>query len=203
MKYFFINFLVVILSYIIGSIPFGLIIGKLFYKIDVREHGSHNIGASNIYRTLGPIAGIATLILDFLKGFVPVYIIKILPTGTIGLAITAGIFSILGHAFSIFLKFRGGKAVATSTGVFTALFPLPTFITFIIFVIIVWLSKFVSLGSMLSAVFLPVLVAVFNYDLLSICFAVCIGILVVILHHENIKRLITGKENRFNFKPKL
>lgn len=183
-----------IFSYILGSIPNALWIGRVFKKIDVRDYGSGNIGSTNAARVLGYKYGIMTLILDVLKGAIPTYILHILD---VRLAILAGLLAILGHSYSIFVKFKGGKAVATTVGVFLVLSPYSILSLLFVFLLIVVFTGYVSVASMVSASLLFVAVYIFNGNIYEIIFAIFIGILVIYRHKSNIKNLINNKEAKF------
>lgn len=187
--------LTAILAYLIGSIPSGLILGKLFWHTDLREHGSHNIGATNAWRTLGKGPGIAVFIADSLKGQAGVAL-GIFLVGTPLAAVIGGLFAIIGHSFSLFLRFRGGKGVATSLGVLTMLMGNVTFIVFVVWFTIVYMTRYVSLGSVVAAFLTPVLAALFAYPVEYIVFSVIAAVLVIVRHRENIKRLMNGTENK-------
>ena len=187
--------LTVVLAYLIGSIPSGLILGKLFWHTDLREHGSHNIGATNAWRTLGKRAGIAVFIADSIKGQAGVAM-GLLLAGTPLAAVLGGLFAIIGHSFSLFLRFHGGKGVATSLGVLTMMMGNVTLIVFAIWFAIVYLTRYVSLGSVVAAFLTPVLAALFAYPVEYIVFSVIAAVLVIVRHRENIKRLMNGTENK-------
>ena len=187
--------LVAVFSYIIGSIPSGLILGRLFWHTDLRAHGSRNIGATNAWRTLGKGAGIAVFIADCIKGQAGVLLGLSLP-GTPIAAVIGGLFAIIGHSFSLFLRFHGGKGVATSLGVLTILMGNVTFLVFAIWLIIVYKTRYVSLGSVTAAVLTPILAAAFGYPMEYILFAMLASTLVILPHRENINRLIRGTENK-------
>lgn len=187
--------LTVVLAYLIGSIPSGLILGKLFWHTDLREHGSHNIGATNAWRTLGKRAGIAVFIADSIKGQTGV-VLGLLLAGTPLAAVLGGLFAIIGHSFSLFLRFHGGKGVATSLGVLTMMMGNVTLIVFAIWFAIVYLTRYVSLGSVVAAFLTPVLAALFAYPVEYIVFSVIAAVLVIVRHRENIKRLMNGTENK-------
>ena len=187
--------LTVVLAYLIGSIPSGLILGKLFWHTDLREHGSHNIGATNAWRTLGKRAGIAVFIADSIKGQAGVAL-GLLLAGTPLAAVLGGLFAIIGHSFSLFLRFHGGKGVATSLGVLTMMMGNVTLIVFAIWFAIVYLTRYVSLGSVVAAFLTPVLAALFAYPVEYIVFSVIAAVLVIVRHRENIKRLMNGTENK-------
>lgn len=195
--------LFLIIAYFIGSIPTGVWLGKKFKNIDIREHGSRNSGATNSYRVLGAKLGIAVLIGDVLKGFLPVFIASKFIESNNLLAIV-GLVAILAHTFSIFIKFKGGKGVATSLGVYLFLAPKVVLILFIIFVVVVSISKFISLGSVICATLLPILMIVLNLSNLKdnlnlIIVSFIVGIFVLYRHRSNIARLISGYENKFKF----
>ena len=187
--------LVAVFSYIIGSIPSGLILGRLFWHTDLRAHGSRNIGATNAWRTLGKGAGIAVFIADCIKGQAGILLGLSLP-GTPIAAVIGGLFAIIGHSFSLFLRFHGGKGVATSLGVLTILMGNVTFLVFAIWLIIVYKTRYVSLGSVTAAVLTPILAAAFGYPMEYILFAMLASTLVILRHRENINRLIRGTENK-------
>jgi glycerol-3-phosphate acyltransferase PlsY len=191
------------MSYIIGSIPSALIVGKT-QNIDVREHGSKNIGATNAYRVLGRKYGIIVFLMDMFKGMLPLII-----ASSFGIKdnylVLIGFISVIGHTFSIFAKFKGGKGVATSFGMFIFLAPLQSLISIIIFIIIVYFSRYISLGSIISAVVLPTLVLILPVNnvitdktLISVL-SLLLGAYVIYKHKANIKRLINHNENKFNF----
>ena len=184
-----------VLAYLIGSIPSGLILGKLFWHTDLREHGSHNIGATNAWRTLGKVPGIIIFIADSFKGQAGVLLGGML-VGTPFAAVIGGLFAIIGHSFSLFLRFRGGKGVATSLGVLTMLMGTVTFIVFVLWFTIVYMTRYVSLGSVVAVFLTPILAALFSYPMEYIVFSVIAAILVIVRHRENIKRLMNGTENK-------
>ena len=187
--------LAVVIAYLIGSIPSGLILGKLFWHTDLREYGSHNIGATNAWRTLGKGAGIAVFIADSLKGQAGVALGLVL-AGTPLAAVLGGLFAIIGHSFSIFLGFHGGKGVATSLGVLTMLMGDVTFIVFVVWFTIVYMTRYVSLGSVVAGFLTPILAALYGYPMEYVLFTVIAAILVIVRHRENIKRLMNGTENK-------
>ena len=148
-------FCLIILSYFFGAIPSGVWIGKIFKNIDVRDYGSKNSGATNSYRVLGAKLGIAVLIIDVLKGFIPLYIASKFNLAYNDLVIL-GLVAILAHTFSCFISFKGGKGVATSLGVFLFLAPVITLILLVIFILVVYFTKYISLGSITAAFLLPI-----------------------------------------------
>lgn len=194
----------IILSYFSGAIPCGVWIGKKAKNIDIREYGSKNSGATNAYRILGAKYGILVLFLDALKGFIPLLLAS--SAGICGKKlIFLGLVAILAHTYSCFINFKGGKGVATSLGVFLFLVPKVVLILIVIFVIIVGTTRYISLGSVVCAGLLPVLVAILpmeNSDMRIPLFIVSfiIGIFVIYRHKGNIKKLRAGEENKFDMK---
>ena len=160
-----------LVSYLLGSIPNGLVFGKLLWHVDLREHGSHNIGATNAWRTLGKGPGFLIFLLDFLKGAISVYLAEAL-TGIPFVMILAGVLAIVGHSCSLFLRFKGGKGVATGLGVITMLMPLPSLIVFLVWLAIVKVSGYVSLVPALPPRSCPSSPGAFPI-LLSIRFSAC------------------------------
>lgn len=195
-------------AYILGSVPTSYIMGKLIKGIDIRDFGSGNVGATNALRILGTKVGVFTLVIDIGKGFLAVNIARFIihdPTDLI--LILTGLFAIIGHIFTVFLKFKGGKGVATSAGVFIALIPIPVALALFVFVFTVWLSKFVSLGSILAALTLFISELIMNIwnsftELEFLIFTFIISLFIIIRHKVNIKRLINGNENKISFKKK-
>lgn len=180
-----------ILSYLIGSIPFALIIGKTFFDIDIRNHGSGNIGTTNTFRILGKKAGIIVLILDFLKGMIPVYIAMLVNTELP--LILVGLCAALGHVYSIFLKFKGGKAVATGAGVILAVQPVIFLILLTAFLITLYIFKYVSLGSIVGVTTLFIL-SLFTDDLTFKLVSLFLLIIIIYKHLPNIKRIMNKTE---------
>jgi glycerol-3-phosphate acyltransferase PlsY len=176
-----------------GSIPFGLLLVKLAGKGDVRAHGSGNIGATNVSRVGGKPLGILTLLLDILKGFLPVFIAKQLGLGDVFLSLLA-LTAVLGHVFTPWLKFRGGKGVATALGValaFRAAMVLPALGVFIVLLLI---FRYVSLGSVMAAVTLPLILVWKGATPVVLLLWVSIVLIVIAKHHENLRRLVKGTE---------
>ena len=184
-----------VLSYLVGSIPSGLILGKLFWHTDLRKYGSHNIGATNAWRTLGKVPGIIVFLADSLKGQAGV-LLGLSLVGTPLAAVIGGLLAIVGHSFSLFLRFHGGKGVATSLGVLTMLMGNVTLIVFALWFTIVYMTRYVSLVSVVAGVLTPILAALFAYPMEYIVFTVIAAFLVIVRHHENIKRLMDGTENK-------
>lgn len=185
-----------VISFLLGSIPSGYVICRVFKNIDIRKYGSGNIGATNVYRVCGGFFATIVLILDILKGFIPVFISKNILHFPSPVSIITGLLATSGHIFSIFLKGKGGKGVATSFGVIIGLFPLSALSSFIIWFIILLVSHIVSVASIIAGFFLPLLIYIFYKDISLTIFGVIIFFFIVYTHRENIKRLKKGKENR-------
>ena len=184
-----------ILAYLLGSVPNGLILCRTIWHIDIREHGSRNIGATNVYRTLGKGPGAVVFLLDFLKGFLGVYIAMLL-VGTPLAMVIGGIAAILGHSASVFLRFKGGKGVATGLGVIAMLMPAVTGIVFFAWLGIVFVTRYVSLGSIVGEVLVPIFAFLFAYPTEYLAFGVLAAVLVIVRHHTNITRLLNGTESK-------
>ncbi len=190
-----INFVIYsILTYLISSIPFGLIVGKIFGK-DVRKEGSKNIGATNVTRVIGKKAGALVLFLDFLKGFIPILYAKQIFEPK--LVASLAIISVIGHCFSIFLKFKGGKGVATGIGVLFALSPKTAYIIIMFWLGVFLTTGFVSLASILSASIAWVVIHILEENLYFTFASFIIGLIIIFKHKENIDRLIKGTEHKF------
>jgi len=202
--------LALVFAYLLGSIPTSVWIGKGFFGIDVREHGSGNAGATNTLRVLGPRMGLLVLLLDALKGFMAVWLANWLGPGPddeqlfvffqLGLAVMA----VLGHIFPIFAGFRGGKGIATLLGVVTAIFPAAVGICMLIFLLVFIPWRYVSLASITTAISFPI-VLIFvlgETQWPHIVFSILVAVLVPLTHHKNIKRLLKGEESKISFKKK-
>ncbi|MBM6832420.1 glycerol-3-phosphate 1-O-acyltransferase PlsY [Megamonas hypermegale] len=187
--------IVILCSYIIGSIPSGLILGKTFWNVDLREHGSKNIGATNAWRTLGKLPGFIVFVADLLKGMIGVYLGMLL-VGTSTAMIIGGIVAIIGHSLSLFLKFKGGKGVATGLGVIIMLMPTVSAIVFIIWLVIVMISKYVSLASIIAAICVPIFAFILGMPFEFVAFGVVAALFVIYRHKSNIGRLMNGTENK-------
>jgi glycerol-3-phosphate acyltransferase PlsY len=188
--------LVILVSYILGSIPFGYIIAKI-KGVDITKLGSGNIGATNVGRYLGKPYFFIVLFLDAIKGFIPTILFKLLFGLEYG--ILAGLFSVIGHSYSIFMKFKGGKGVATGLGVSIALIPIETIIGFGVWFLVLMIFKIVALASIISAV--SVFIVVLFLEKSSLIKIVCgiIAVLIVLRHKSNIERIIKGTEPKFYF----
>ncbi|HEX3968475.1 MAG TPA: glycerol-3-phosphate 1-O-acyltransferase PlsY [Edaphobacter sp.] len=195
-------FISIPVAYLLGSIPFGYLLVKIFRKQDIRATGSGNIGATNVVRSGAKGLGIATLLLDCGKAFVAVSIAEHIAPGNYNLATLAAVAAILGHVFPVWLGFRGGKGVASALGVFLALSPAAAGCTFAIFLVIFLTTGYVSLASIVGSAFFPVFGLYFVPQRTPIVVAgfLFIPILIIIKHHGNIRRLLSGTENRFRKK---
>jgi len=192
-----IGIFIALFGYLLGSVPTGLILAKLFSKVDPRKIGSKNIGATNIFRTAGKSLGILTLAGDLLKGAIPVVIAIQWGESDLWIAIS-GLTPFLGHIFPIFLGFKGGKGVATALGVYLVISPVAVFIEFLIFAGIVWKWRFISLGSITCATTIPILIAFFRSDSQAyFIISVMIAALILYRHQSNISRLLQGTENKW------
>ena len=184
----------VIASYLLGSIPTGLLLGKAL-GVDIRSIGSGNIGATNVYRALGRRVGVITLLGDCLKGLVPVLAARWLGLSDIWMA-AAGLAAFLGHVYTVFLCFKGGKGVATALGVFLGSSPMAVLIALGVFALILGKWRYVSLASISAAASMPLIIAVIDRRPLIIVMALLIATLVIWKHRENIGRLKTGTEHK-------
>ncbi len=185
-----------VLAYLAGSIPFGLVVGKLFYHVDIREHGSGNVGTTNTFRVLGKKAGVAVLICDMLKGFIPAFIAAQFFNPWFAIFIAAA--PVVGHMYSIFLKGSGGKGVATGAAVVLALVPVAFLIILVVWLVLLLTTRYVSVASLVASFLVPVLVILFHDPLPYQIAAVLVAIIVWWAHRGNIRRLLTGKEHRAN-----
>jgi len=186
-------------SYLLGSIPTGYWLGLAWKGVDVRNLGSGNLGATNVLRVLGPGPGLLTLALDIFKGLIPVLISERLFPHELTLAILTGLSAIVGHTASIFVRFRGGKGVATTAGVFAALLPIPTLAAVAVFAVVFGSTRYVSLGSLLGASTLAISSFVFAIPRSLSWAAVLVAVYVIWTHRGNIRRLANGTENRTTF----
>lgn len=191
-----IGLLILISAYLIGSIPFGYVIVRFKTGRDVRAMGSGNIGATNVLRTTGRLLGVVTLLLDIGKGFLAVWMAGRLSGGSADWMSAAALAVMAGHAFPVFLKFRGGKAVASFVGAFLCLAPGPLAAVLVVFVAVVAATRYISLGSIVGAAVLPLAVWLISHPSAPVVLAsAAAGAFIIWRHKENIARLRAGKEN--------
>jgi glycerol-3-phosphate acyltransferase PlsY len=197
-----VTYLLVALSYVCGSIPSSFLVGKIFHGIDLRQHGSGNLGATNAFRVLGARSAVPVLVADIVKGVVPVLLFPRLAPAAFGWTLAYGAAAILGHMFSVWVGFRGGKGIATSAGVLVGLAPWAVLGGLLVWLAITLPSGYVSLGSIAAAATLPVLVALTPHQGGStlVWFSAGLGTVVVWAHRKNIRRLARGEEHRFRRK---
>lgn len=195
--------LVIIICYLLGSIPFGYIIGKLFKKTDIREYGSGNIGTTNAFRILGPSLASLVLIGDIGKGIFSIYLVRFLNIDNLFILTIAGLAVICGHDWSLFLRFKGGKGVATTFGVIFSFNLVISILAVIVWVIIIIFTKYASLASISSLTAVVIFMILLKQPYEYVIFSIIILILTVFRHKENIKRLRLGKEKKFGEKIKI
>ncbi len=213
---------IIVLSYLIGSIPTSIIVSKLVKGIDIREHGSGNAGGTNVMRVLGWKHGVLVIILDALKGVLAVIVVARLHYGSVPfqnltpfddftlVQIIAGISAVIGHIWTVFAGFRGGKGIATALGMLLMIVTTDMLIAVGVFVVVVTVSRYVSLGSILAAIAVPLTLIVreniFNVDVQGyhtlLPFLIAVALLVVFTHRKNVVRLINGNENKLSFSKK-
>lgn len=205
-----------LISFLSGSIPTGVIVSKVFFGFDIRTKGSGNMGSTNVFRVLGTKWGIIVQVIDILKGFLPVYIISnfyasqdLIDTffveNATTLKLVLGLLAILGHIFSPFVRFKGGKGINTATGILLAISPIDIGVAFAVFWLVVFSTGYISLGSLSAGFILPITLLFRNTFLNSIAddyltlliFFTLIFVIIILTHKENIKRLKAGKENKF------
>jgi len=193
-------------AYLLGSVPTSYIFGKVFKKIDIRKYGSGNVGATNVFRVMGKKYGIAVLIIDMLKGFLAIAILPILfysepfPISLDLLKIILGAASICGHIWTVFLKFKGGKGVATSAGVLIGLSPIVMLCSLVVWSIVAFLSKYVSLASIIAAISVPMFMWLLKQPKQYLIVTSILAILVIYKHRSNIGRLLSGQEAKIGQK---
>ena len=187
--------LIILVGYLLGGVPSGLFVGRYFCNIDIRDFGSKNIGSTNMFRTLGPKPALIVLLADMLKGILAVGFALYINASEYALLL-GGIMAIIGHNYPLFLGFKGGRGVATGLGVILVLVPKVTIIVFLVWLIIVLLTRYVSLGSIIAAFLVPILSWYFNYPTTFIGFGIIAAVFVILRHKENIKRLLSGNENK-------
>lgn len=190
---------VILLSYLLGSISFSIVIAKLIAGIDIREHGSGNAGATNTLRMLGKGPGITVLLLDAAKGAIAITIARLLGVPEWAI-VGAAVAAVLGHNWPVFFGFKGGKGVATTIGTLLALTPIPALIGVGITIVVIALTRYVSLGSLVFFVLVPFLMYIYHEPGVYIAGAAFVGLLGFIRHAENIRRLIKGTERKLGQK---
>jgi glycerol-3-phosphate acyltransferase PlsY len=196
--------LLIFLAYLLGAIPFGLMLARMFAKADVRQAGSGNIGATNVVRVAGPVPGILTLLFDTAKGAFAVWLAGHFTGHNAGIMMLAGITALLGHCYPVWLRFKGGKGVAAALGVFLALSPLAALSALATFVLVVAIWRYVSLGSVAAAAAMPLLMYLHWAPPLAPPLSITFGTLfatalVIFKHRANLRRLLEGSEPRFAF----
>lgn len=193
--------LAVVLAWLIGGIPFGLIIVRLMTGSDIREAGSGNIGATNVLRTAGPLPGVLTLLLDAAKGFFAVSLADKLSGGSVLWLSLAALAVLLGHAFPVWLKFKGGKSVASFIGAFAYLTPIPLVAVLLLFVMVVAWTRHLSLGSVIAVGLFPIACWMILHPAWPVLVAALgAAVLIVWRHRDNIERIRAGNERVFRFK---
>jgi len=191
----------VILGYALGSIPFGYLLTRLFTGEDVRNTGSGVTGATNVSRRLGPWGGLATMLLDAGKGALAVVLAQAFAQDSRWTAL-AGLAAVLGHCYPVFLDFRGGKAVATALGVFLIACPPAVGVAAVLFILVIWTTRYVSLGSLLAAAVFPILYWLFHGPESGVVASSCTAVLIIWRHRDNIRRLMSGTERKFSLRRK-
>jgi glycerol-3-phosphate acyltransferase PlsY len=195
------KYLLIPIAYIIGSIPFGVLVAKA-KGIDLQSVGSRNIGATNVLRTVGKVAALVTLLGDFLKGAIAVILARVMVGGDFWEGIM-GIAVVLGHIYSIFLSLRGGKGVATGFGVMTIYSPLSALVAFVIWVLTAIYTRYSSLAAITAFISLPLILFLLDASRIKIFFAIVFTFLIILKHRDNIKRLIEGTETKVGEKVRL
>lgn len=198
------EFILIIVAYLIGSIPTALIISRIFFQIDIREFGSGNMGATNTFRVLGPKYGVLVMVGDMLKGISAVALYNLLPyylenpIDRTNFMLGLGLAAVAGHIYPIFAQFKGGKGVATLFGMVLAIQPIVAISCVVVFLVVLFLTRYVSLSSILAGMALPVCVLwVYNEkEVFYRVFAVAVAALIVLTHQKNISRLLKGNESR-------
>lgn len=193
------GFLAIVAAYLIGSIPFGYIFTRLFRQVDIRQYGSGNIGATNVLRLLGWRAALPVFLLDLGKGSAAVLLARACSSET-AVVLAAALAVLVGHCFSLFLKFKGGKGAATGIGLLIPLSGSVCASVVLLAGIVIALTRYVSLGSIIGAFSLPLFLLFFNYEPLYLIFGAAMALLVIFRHRENIRRLLSGTESRLGQK---
>lgn len=193
--------LVVILAYFLGAIPSGYWVGKTLRGVNIMELGSKNVGATNTFRILGPKIGGLVLLMDMLKGFIAAMIGYL--AGGVTFSVICGLVAILAHTFSVFIKFKGGKGVATGAGVMFCWNPFAILCALLIWSLLAFTTGYVSLASIVASVACVIFLWLFGGTTLQIVFCALVVVYIVFKHRSNIKRLIEGTENKMNWKEKF
>lgn len=203
------NILLLFVAYLLGSIPTAVWVGKYFYNIDVREHGSGNAGATNVFRVLGKKAGIPVLIIDVLKGLFATLLASYAtlsknPSELINFQLCLGAVALIGHIFPVFASFRGGKGIATLLGIIIAIVPSAAMLAILVFILVLVSSRIVSLSSMIAAIAFPIIIIFIQKtnEMSLITFSLLISIIVIITHRKNIVRILKKEEGKISFKSK-
>jgi glycerol-3-phosphate acyltransferase PlsY len=194
--------LLILGAYLVGSIPFPVLITKWLKGIDVRDHGSGNMGTTNVLRVVGKGAGALALLADMSKGLITVLLAGMLEVPSIDVGLVA-LATVLGHIYPLFAGFRGGKGVATGLGAFLGMMPFPTLIAMGIWMVFLALFRYVSLSSILASLSLPLIAFFLSYPTPKVAFALLIALLISYRHQENIRHLLAGTEDRFGTKEDL
>lgn len=190
--------LLVLAAYFVGAFPTSYVVGRAVRGIDLRQHGSGNLGATNAFRVLGWKAATPIFVLDIAKGFIPAYLFARVDGSTIAAwALAYGAAAIVGHVFSVYVGFRGGKGVATGAGVFLALAPLAVLMGVVLWLLLVLTTGYVSVASIAAAAAIPPLAALTGAPGEVVLFAIVLAAFVIIVHRANIRRLLRGEEHRF------
>jgi glycerol-3-phosphate acyltransferase PlsY len=205
-----VNGLLILIAYLLGSVPTAVWVGKVFYQKDVRDYGSGNAGATNTFRVLGKKPGIPVLVFDIFKGWLAVYLATfsdsiLVPNEMVNLQLALGVAALIGHIFPLYAGFRGGKGVATLLGAVIALQPEAAIVAISIFLITLIITKYVSLSSMIAGFSFPILIIVILKEttISLIVFSMVIAILLLFTHQKNIERLLAKEESKANIKIKI
>ncbi|MFH1245894.1 MAG: glycerol-3-phosphate 1-O-acyltransferase PlsY [Candidatus Omnitrophota bacterium] len=204
--------LAIVISYFLGAIPIGYILSRVLKGIDIRKYGSGNIGATNVFRVVSPLAGLVVLLLDMLKGLIPVVVLgdvllQWMPAyDHVFIRILLGIAAVCGHNWTIFLQFKGGKGIATTAGVLLGLsikvhsLGIIVLLCLLVWIAVVFITRYVSLGSIAAACVFPILMIVFGQPVKLVLFAVALGLFAVYRHKSNIYKLLRGEEHKISLK---
>ncbi|MGL5205887.1 MAG: glycerol-3-phosphate 1-O-acyltransferase PlsY [Acidaminococcaceae bacterium] len=186
----------IIIGYVFGSIPSGLVLVRMVCGIDIREYGSKNIGTTNVFRTVGGRMASIVLVADVVKGILAVLLVRYLFQSDLHLELLTAIASLLGHNYSLFLGFKGGRGVATGLGLILLFMPDVCIFSFTVWLVIVFVTRYVSLGSIVGAFITPIVAYYRGYPIELVLFALAACVFVIVRHYENMKRLIAGTESK-------